>query len=150
MTARPAARAVPPDVLALLAHRYPLLLVDRIVALEPGVRAVGLKRVTGDEWFMRGRSDGVRVMPAPLVVEALAQTTGALLLGLAGDPETMVAYFMGFDRVRCRGGAEPGDELTLEVTLQQFRRGICRTHGRATAGGREVVRADLTTVVRAR
>ena len=143
-------RAVPPDVLALLAHRYPFLLVDRIVALEPGARVVGVKRVTEDEWFIRGRADGVRAMPALLVVEALAQTTGALLLGMAGDPESMVAYFMGFDRVRCRGGAEPGDELTLEVTLRQFKRGICRTHGRATVGGREVVRADMTTVVRAR
>ncbi len=142
--------AVPMDVLALLAHRYPFLLVDRIVALDPGVRVVGVKRVTADEWFMRGRADGVRAMPAPLVVEALAQTTGALLLGMAGDPETMVAYFMGFDRVRARGGAEPGDELRLEVTLRQFKRGICRTHGRATVAGREVVRADMTTVVRSR
>lgn len=137
-------------MLALLAHRYPFLLVDRITLLEPGVRVVGVKRVTADEWFMRGRADGVRAMPSLLVVEALAQTTGALLLGMAGDPETMVAYFMGFDRVRCRGGAEPGDELTLDVTLRQFRRGICRTRGRATVNGREIVRADMTTVVRAR
>ena len=140
--------AIPSDPLALLAHRYPFLLVDRIVALEPGVRVVGVKRVTADEWFMRGRADGVRAMPSPLVIEALAQTTGALLLGMAGDPATLVAYFMGFDRVRCRPGAEPGDELRLEVTLRQFRRGICRTHGRATVDGREIVRADMTTVVR--
>ncbi|HEY0777377.1 MAG TPA: 3-hydroxyacyl-ACP dehydratase FabZ family protein [Gemmatirosa sp.] len=132
----------------MLAHRYPFLLVDRIVALEPGVRVVGVKRVTADEWFMRGRADGVVAMPAPLVIEALAQTSGALLLGVAGDPSSSVAYFMGFDRVRCRGGAVPGDELRLTVTLRRFKRGICRTLGRATVDGREVVRAEMTTVIR--
>ncbi len=146
---RRALRDVGTDLLGLLAHRYPFLLVDRIVALDPGVRVVGVKRVTADEWFMRGRADDVRAMPAALVIEALAQTSGALLLGMAGDPATTVAYFMGFDRVRCRGGAVPGDELRLEVTLRQFKRGICRTVGRATVDGREVVRAEMTTVVRA-
>jgi 3-hydroxymyristoyl/3-hydroxydecanoyl-(acyl carrier protein) dehydratase len=139
-----------PSVLELLAHRYPFLLVDRIIELDPGVRVVGTKRVTSAEWFMQGSTTGVIAMPGTLIVEALAQTSGALLLGLANDPATIVAYFMGFSQVRFRGHARPGDELRLEVRLRQFRRGICRTHGRASVNGRELVRADMTVVVRGR
>ncbi|MFL5576889.1 MAG: 3-hydroxyacyl-ACP dehydratase FabZ family protein [Gemmatimonadaceae bacterium] len=148
----PTAGAPPlPEVLGLLAHRYPFLLLDRITALEPGRRATGLKRVTGTEWFCRQAivaGGGGPAMPSVLVVEALAQLSGAVLLGLLDGSASAVGYFMGLTRVRYRGEARPGDELRLEVTLRQFRRGICRTYGEAWVGGRRIVRAELTTVVR--
>jgi 3-hydroxyacyl-[acyl-carrier-protein] dehydratase len=87
-------------------------------------------------------------MPTGLVVEALAQTSGALVHDLLDGSAGAVAYFMGVQRVRIRGLARPGDELSLELTLRQWRRGICRTHGVATVGGRLILSADLTTVVR--
>lgn len=140
-----------PDVLQLLPHRYPFLLVDRVTALEPGRRAEGVKRVTGGEWFFTslGSAPGKVGMPGGLVVEALAQLSAAVILGLVDTGNGAVGYFLGAERVRYRGVAWPGDELRLTIELRQFRRGICRTHGEAWIGGRRIVRADLTTAVRA-
>ena len=143
----------------ILAHRYPLLLVDRIDVIETGARVVGYKRVTGGEWFALGARaaeygawSGMPslAMPPLLIVEALAQTSGALMLGLLDRVgEGALAYFMGFDRVRVRAPAGPGEELRMEVSLAQFRRGICRTRAVATLGDGELaVSAQLTTVLR--
>ena len=143
----------------LLAHRYPLLLVDRVEVSEPGARVVGHKLVTGGEWFALGaRSPEYGAwsgapslaMPPLLIVEALAQTSGALMLGLLDQVgDGALAYFVGFDDVRFRAPALPGDALRMEVTLLQFRRGICRTRALATVGdGRLAVSATLTTVLR--
>ena len=139
-----------PDVLALLPHRYPLLLVDAITGGEPGRHATGRKRVTGAEWSAAapGGVGSAGTMPHLLVVEALAQLTGALLVELVDGAGGAVGYFLGVDRVRCRGVVRAGDELTLGVSLVSFRRGICRTRGVAHVDGACVVRADLTTVVR--
>jgi 3-hydroxyacyl-[acyl-carrier-protein] dehydratase len=140
----------PPDVLALLAHRYPFLLLDRIVSLDPGRHAVGVKQITGGEWFCQAAAGRLAPMPNGLIVEALAQLSGAVLLDLveAGEGEDVVGYFLGFTGVRYRGEARAGEALRLEVTLRQFKRGICRTHGEAWVGSRRIVRADLTTVIR--
>lgn len=140
------------DLLAILPHRYPLLLVDAITELEPGRRAVGVKCVTGGEWcagapFAPGTAPSA-AMPHGLIVEALAQLSAAILVGLVESGAGAVGYFLGFDNVRYRGAARPGDELRLEITLRQFRRGVCRTHGTAHVGRTLLVRADLTTVVR--
>jgi 3-hydroxyacyl-[acyl-carrier-protein] dehydratase len=146
----PAPSAPLPDVLSLLAHRYPFLLLDRITALEPGRRATGIKRVTGTEWFCRpAAGDGRLAMPGALVVEALAQLSGAVLLGLMDGSESAIGYFMGLTGVRFRGEARPGDVVRLEVALRQFKRGVCRTRGEAWVDGRRIVRAELTTVLRA-
>jgi 3-hydroxyacyl-[acyl-carrier-protein] dehydratase len=136
-----------PDVLGLLPHRYPFLLVDRITALEPGRRAEGIKRVTGGEWFLE--SDAGASMPGGLVVEALAQLSAAVLVGLADSAAGTVGYFMGLDRVRYRGTVRAGDELRLVVELLRYRRGICQTRGEAWVQGQRIVRAQLTTVLRA-
>jgi 3-hydroxyacyl-[acyl-carrier-protein] dehydratase len=133
-------------VQALLAHRYPFLLVDRIDVLEPGRRVVGTKRVSGGEWWAGG--DGTDVFPFALVVEALAQTSAALVVELVDAADRAVAYFMAADRVRFRHPARSGDELRLEVTLRRWRRGVCRVRGVATAHGAVVATAELTTVVR--
>lgn len=143
--------SVPIDVLSLLPHRYPMLLVDRIVETVPGKRAVGIKRVTSGEWASGapGGTSTAGEMPHLLVVEALAQLTAAILVGLIDGASGAVGYFLGIDHVRFRGAVTPGDELRLEVELVQFRRGMCRTRGVARVGDTVVVRANMTTVVRA-
>ena len=146
-------QAALPDVLDLLPHRYPFLLIDQITELEPGHRAEGIKRLTGAEWFLGEatldpdppRDPG---MPNVLVVEALAQLSAAVLVGLVEGASGAVGYFMGLDRVRYRGTAYPGDDLRLIIELRQFRRGVCRLHSDAWVGARRIVRADLTIIVR--
>lgn len=133
---------------ALLPHRYPFVLVDRIEVVDPGRHVVGTKRLTGSEWWGRaGAADGI---PFVLVLEALAQTSGALVPDLVGATAGITAYFMGADKVRFRQSARVGDVIQLDVTLQQWRRGICRTRGIATLqdDGAIVVSAELTTVIR--
>ena len=141
-----------PDVLDLLPHRFPFLLVDRITALDPGKRAEGIKRLTGAEWFFGEAAHDPDPppdlgMPNGLVIEALAQLSAAVLIGVLESARGAVGYFMGLDRVRFRGTAYPGDDLLLGVQLRQFRRGVCRLHGDAWVGDHRIVRADLTIVV---
>ena len=145
----------PAAVLGLLAHRYPLLLVDRIDVLEPGRRVVGTKRVTSGEWAaggpaLGGRPVAVPGMPGTLVVEALAQTGAALLVGLVEGASEVLGYFAAMERVRLRDPAWPGDTLRLVVELRSFRRGIAKLRGVADVGGRTVASAEFTVVVRAR
>jgi len=136
-----------PALDALLPHRYPFLLVDRIDVIEPGQHVVGCKQLSGSEWWADDRTIGT--MPFALVLESLAQTSGALIPDLVGGSQFTTAYFMGADRVRFRQAARAGERLWLDVTLQQWRRGICRTRGVATINDAVVLTATLTTVVRA-
>lgn len=140
-----------PDPLTLLPHRFPLLMVDRITAVEPGRRAAGIKTVTGNEWTSVGSSHdaGAQEMPHLLIVEALAQLSAALLVTLIDGGAGAIGYFLGINNVRCRGRAAPGDVLELSIELRNFKRGVCRTHGVARVGDLDVVRADLTTIIRA-
>lgn len=135
-----------PDVQELLPHRYPFLLVDRITAIVPGKRAVGVRQVTADEWFT-GQA-GSYEMPNTLILEALAQLSGAVLIGLAEQVVGAVGYFVGMQRVKFRGVARAGDEIVLECNLLQFKRGICKTAVTASVNGRRIVRAQITTVLR--
>jgi 3-hydroxyacyl-[acyl-carrier-protein] dehydratase len=139
------------DLLGLVAHRFPFLLVDRVEITEPGRRVVGTKRVTGNEWSSVFSGDG-RPFPMPglLVVEALAQTSAALLVGLAKADEDLIGYFAALTRVRLREPARPGDTLRLTVELRAFRRGIARLRGVADTDGRMVATAEFVTVVRPR
>jgi 3-hydroxymyristoyl/3-hydroxydecanoyl-(acyl carrier protein) dehydratase len=143
--------ALVPDPLTLLPHRFPLLLVDRIVAVEPGKHATGVKTVTGNEWCTIGshHDAGAQAMPHLLIVEALAQLSAAVLVTLLEGSAGAIGYFLGFNHVRFRGRAAPGDVLSLEIELRQFRRGVCKTRGVAKIGDVDVVRADLTTIIRA-
>jgi 3-hydroxyacyl-[acyl-carrier-protein] dehydratase len=137
-----------PELQALLAHRFPFLLVDRVRVLESGRHVVGTRQVSANEWWCDPQVPDTAYMPFGLVIEALAQTTGALLRDLTDDAPGAIAYFMGVNRVRLRRAVRPGDELELAVTLLHWRRGICRARGVATVGGALVASAVLTIVVR--
>jgi 3-hydroxyacyl-[acyl-carrier-protein] dehydratase len=136
-------------ILKVLAHRYPFLLVDSINVIEPGRRVEGIKRVTAGEWFGAAWRPEEAAIPNTLAIEALAQTSAALLLGLVDARAGVVGYFAAIERVRLRDPAVAGDTLVLTVELESFRRGIARLKGRATVNGRRVASASFTTIVRA-
>ena len=135
------------DALGVLAHRYPFLLIDRLRVVEPGRRAFGLKRVTGRDWFGAASIDQVREMPGLLVVEALAQTSAGVLLGLIESAAGAIGYFASANRVRFRALPRAGDTLLCSVELVWFRRGVARLKGIATVDGRLATSAEFTAVI---
>jgi 3-hydroxyacyl-[acyl-carrier-protein] dehydratase len=134
------------DVRAILdsiPHRYPMLLVDRILEIVPGRRVVALKNVTVNEPFFTGHFPGIPVMPGVLIVEAMAQA-GAILM-LADNPERAgkLYYFAGIDRARFRRAVTPGDQLRLTVEVVKLRTRTCKMKGIAEVDGRRVAEADM-------
>jgi 3-hydroxyacyl-[acyl-carrier-protein] dehydratase len=140
----------PVDVFSVLGHRYPFLLVDRLRVIEPGKRAEGLKRVTGGDWWTDASADGPREMPGTLVIEALAQTSAGVLIGLLDGISGALGYFAAADRVRFRALPEPGDTLVMTVELLWYRRNVARLRGVARVADRLAASADFTAVVRGR
>jgi 3-hydroxyacyl-[acyl-carrier-protein] dehydratase len=131
------------QIQALIPHRYPFLLVDRIVELEPGKRAVGIKNVSIGEPFFQGHFPNYPLMPGVLIVEALAQTGAVLVLS---DPAHTgrIPLFAGIDNCRFRHQVRPGDTLRLEMEVTGVRGPIGRGHARAFVGETLVCEADLT------
>jgi len=129
----------------LLPHRYPFLLVDRILELEEGQRAVGIKAVTVNEPFFVGHFPQYPVMPGVLIAEALAQVAGVVAAHAAGTGGR-VAFLTGLDNFRFRRQVTPGDLLRLEVTMMRFKPNAGRAHGIATVDGSLVAEGDVTFV----
>lgn len=127
----------------IIPHRYPFLLIDRIVELEPGVRAVGIKNVTATEAHFQGHFPDYPVMPGVLQIEAIAQT-GCVALLVQEEFRDKLALFAGLDNVRFKRQVKPGDTLRIEVTLGEFRRNIGSGTGVATVNGEVACRAELT------
>ncbi len=137
---------LPLDVRAIrriIPHRYPILLVDRIIELEPGKRAVGLKNVTTNEWFFEGHFPDNPIMPGVLIIEALAQTAAVAALS-ADEFAGKLGLFAGIDGVRFRRQVVPGDQLRLEVEMDRLRRGIGRASAKATVEGETAAEGRLT------
>ncbi len=136
------------EIQQVLPHRYPFLLVDRIVEMETGKRVVGLKNVSINEPFFAGHFPGHPIMPGVLILEAMAQVGGFLLMWSLGvRPEKKVLYFTGIDGARFRRPVVPGDQLRFEVEVLQMRRQICRMKGTALVDGNVAAEAELSAVV---
>ncbi len=130
-------------IMEYLPHRFPMLLVDRIVDFETGKRIVGIKNVTINEPFFQGHYPGHPVMPGVLVIEGMAQAGGLLLMDVIDNPEDKVVYFMTMDNVKWRRPVVPGDQLVFELEMLQFRRHVCRMKGQAFVDGQLAAEAEL-------
>jgi UDP-3-O-[3-hydroxymyristoyl] N-acetylglucosamine deacetylase/3-hydroxyacyl-[acyl-carrier-protein] dehydratase len=130
-------------ILEYLPHRYPMLLVDRIIDFEAGKRIVGIKNVTFNEPFFQGHYPGHPVMPGVLIIEAMAQVGGLLLMDTIENPEDKVVYFMTLDNVKWRRPVTPGDQLVFELEMLQFRRHTCRMKGVGRVDGQLVAEAEM-------
>ena len=131
----------------LLPHRYPFLLVDRIIELVPKERIVGIKQVTIGEQFFQGHFPGAPVMPGVLIVEALAQVGAILALREMENREQKLVLFSGIERARFRQPVVPGDTLVLEVTALRIGSRVQRMRGEAKVEGRVVAEAEIMSVV---
>ena len=134
-------------IMESLPHRYPFLLVDRILEVEGTTRIVGLKNVTINEPFFQGHFPGHPIMPGVLIVEAMAQTGGLLLMEQVPDREKKVVYFMSLDNVKFRRPVVPGDQLRMEVEMLQFRGKIARMKGVARVDGQVATEAEMMACV---
>jgi 3-hydroxyacyl-[acyl-carrier-protein] dehydratase len=137
-------------ILKKLPHRYPILLVDRVLELEKGARIKALKNVTINEPFFMGHFPHRPVMPGVLMLEALAQAAAVLsfeTLGVEPDDKT-VYYFAGIDAARFKRPVEPGDQLILDVTLDRMKAGIFKFTGKASVGADVAAEAELMCTMR--
>lgn len=131
-------------IMGHLPHRYPFLLIDRIIELIPGDRAVALKNVTINEPFFQGHFPGAPVMPGVLIVEAMGQAGGVLAFeSLSEKREGTLIYFMGIDKVRFRKPVIPGDQLLFEVQILKLRAKVIKMAGVAKVDGKRVAEAEL-------
>ena len=134
-------------IMDYLPHRYPFLLVDRILEIEERRRIVGIKNVTINEPFFQGHFPGHPIMPGVLIIEAMAQVGGMLLMGSVNEPENKVVYFMSLDNVKWRKPVKPGDQLRLELEMTQIRGRVCRMRGVARVDGDVVCEAEMGAMV---
>ncbi len=134
-------------ILRIMPHRYPFLLIDRVLDLEPNKKVVAIKNVTMNEPFFSGHFPGHPIMPGVLIVEAMAQAGGILLLNTVDNPDGKVVYFMGIDRVRFRRPVLPGDQIRFELKMLQYRSGTCKMEGKASVDDQLVTEATLMATI---
>ena len=130
-------------IMEILPHRYPFLLVDRVVELEEERRIVALKNVTFNEPFFQGHFPGNPIMPGVLVVEAMAQAGAILLLHSRPESRGRIVYFAGIDKAKFRRPIVPGDQLRLQVEVLKLRSRTCLMRGEALVGGNVVAEAEI-------
>ena len=135
-------------IVSAIPHRYPFLLVDRIVELDPGRRIVALKNVTINEPYFQGHFPGAPVMPGVLIVEALAQAGAVLMLQDMADRHRKLVYFTGIDHARFRRTVGPGDTLRLELDVVKLRSRTCKMRGSASAGRPKYTSAKPRFIIR--
>ncbi|MDD2605095.1 MAG: 3-hydroxyacyl-ACP dehydratase FabZ [Desulfobacterales bacterium] len=131
------------QIMAIMPHRYPFMLVDRVLELEVGRRIRALKNVTIDEPFFRGHFPGMPVMPGVIILEAMGQTGGLLVLASQQPAENELLYFTGMDRVRFRRPVVPGDQLILDVHFLNLRTRAAKIAATATVEGQLAAEAEL-------
>jgi beta-hydroxyacyl-ACP dehydratase FabZ len=134
-------------LMQLLPHRYPFLLVDSVAEFEPDVHVVAVKNVTHNEPFFAGHLPGTPVMPGMLVVEALAQAGGVLLMAGTADATAKVVYFASLDNVRWHGAVRPGDQLRLHVRVTHARGRMRKVRAEARVRDEVVCEAEMAAVV---
>ncbi len=136
------------EIMQILPHAYPFLLVDRIIEVEPEKRIVGIKNVTYNEPFFPGHFPGTPIMPGVLIIEAMAQTAGILIFtSLAQKQFKTPVYFLGIDNVRFRKPVIPGDQLRLELEITKHRQSIWGFKGKALVDGKLVAEGDLLAML---
>lgn len=133
---------------SLLPHRYPFLLVDRVVECQPGKRLVALKNVTFNEPFFQGHFPSKPVMPGVLLIEAMAQATGLLAMESAEVPKEAIYYLVGVDKARFKRPVVPGDQLVFEVEVLKNRREIWVFAAEASVEGSMVASAEIMCTAR--
>lgn len=133
------------EIMDILPHRYPMLLVDKIIELEPNVKAIGIKNVTLNEPFFQGHFPGNPIMPGVLIVEALAQV-GGILASKSGAKGNSV-YFLSIDRAKFRKPIIPGDQMILEVKALHIRGKVWKFSGSAIVDNKQVAEAEFTAMV---
>ena len=133
------------EIRKLLPHRYPFLLVDRIIELEPGKRAVGIKNCTANEEFFQGHFPDVPIMPGVLQIEAMAQVGGILVTkSLPEDAmESKIAVLATLNKIKLRRAVVPGDQLVMEANLERLRGSFGQCQGRATVDGKPVAEVSV-------
>ncbi len=134
-------------IMDLLPHRYPMLLVDRILDFEPREWIRGLKNVSFNEEVFQGHFPSRPVFPGVYILEAMAQTGGCLLMREFEDRARKVIYFMGIDAVKFRKPVLPGDQLVMEVKVLQFKGRICKMRGEAFVAGQKVAEAEFMSML---
>lgn len=132
------------EIQRILPHRYPFLLIDRVVEMTRRERIVALKNVTVNEPFFQGHFPGYPIMPGVLMVEAIAQAGGALLLTEIADREQSLMVFSGIERARFRRPVVPGDQLRIEVTVVAWRKNAVRMEGQIFVGDKRVCEATVS------
>ncbi|MBN2071339.1 MAG: bifunctional UDP-3-O-[3-hydroxymyristoyl] N-acetylglucosamine deacetylase/3-hydroxyacyl-ACP dehydratase [Candidatus Krumholzibacteriota bacterium] len=134
-------------IMDIMPHRYPFLLIDRILELEDKKRVVGIKNVTINEPFFIGHFPGHPIMPAVLIIEAMAQTGGILLFSSVDDHEKYLVYFMSINNAKFRKPVVPGDQVRFELELKSLKKRFCKMRGLAYVDGKIVAEADLTSTL---
>lgn len=134
------------EIQQLIPHRYPFLLVDRILECTEE-KVIGLKNVTFNEPFFQGHFPGIPVMPGVLIIEAMAQTSGILFLSKFDDQKKRLAYFAGINNAKFRRPVVPGDQLRLELNVLRMRKSSYKMHGTAYVENEVAAEADLLLVV---